>query len=44
VEDGKFYMYSGGFNQKRNIMPGNIINRPATGKHIEIDFKELGRE
>jgi hypothetical protein len=44
VEDGKFYMYSGGFKQKRNIMPGNIINRPATGKHIEIDFKELGRE
>jgi hypothetical protein len=44
VEDGKFYMFSGGFKQKRNIMPGNIINRPATGKHIEIDFKELGRE
>jgi hypothetical protein len=44
VEDGKFYMYSGGFKQKRNIMPGNIINRPSTGKHIEIDFKELGRE
>jgi hypothetical protein len=37
-------MFSGGFKQKRNIMPGNIINRPATGKHIEIDFKELGRE
>jgi hypothetical protein len=44
VEDGKFYMYSGGFKLKRNIMPGNIINRPSTGKHIEIDFKGLGRE
>ena len=44
VEDGKFYMYSGGFKRPRNIMPGNLISRPATGKHIEIDFKELGKE
>ncbi len=41
VENGKFYMYSGGFKQNRNVMPGNMITRPATGKHIEIDFKEL---
>jgi hypothetical protein len=41
VEDGKFYMYSGGFKLNRNIMPGDIITRPATGKHVEIDFKAL---
>jgi hypothetical protein len=42
VEDGKFYMYSGGFKLSRNIMPGDMITRQATGKHIEIDFKNLG--
>jgi hypothetical protein len=41
VEDGKFYMFTGGFKHSRNIMPGDIITRPATGKHIEIDFKKL---
>lgn len=41
VENGKFYMFSGGFRQKRNILPGNIITRPATGKHIDIDFTKL---
>lgn len=44
VENGMFYMFSGGFKQMRNIMPGDIITRPATGKHIEIDFKKLGGE
>jgi hypothetical protein len=41
VEDGKFYMFTGGFKHSRNIMPGDIITRPATGKHIQIDFKKL---
>lgn len=41
VENGKFYMFSGGFKKKRNIMPGDMITRPATGKHIEIDFEGL---
>jgi len=41
VEDGKFYMFTGGFKKLRNIMPGDFIKRPATGKHIEIDFKGL---
>ncbi len=43
VEDGKFYMYSGGFKKMRNVMPGAIITRPATGKHIDINFAELER-
>ena len=41
VEDGKFYMFTGGFNKMKNINAGDIISRPATGKHIEIDFKKL---
>jgi hypothetical protein len=41
VENGMFYMFSGGFKKFRNIMPGDIIKRPATGKHVEIDFKKL---
>jgi hypothetical protein len=44
VENGRFYMFSGGFKQMRNIMPGDIITKPATGKHIQIDFEGLGRE
>lgn len=44
VENGRFYMYSGGFARSRNIMPGNIITRPASGKHIDIDFTRLGME
>ncbi len=44
VENGKFYMYSGGFKLNRNIMPDNMITRPAIGKHIDIDFKALERE
>ena len=41
VEDGKFYMFSGGFKKLKNINAGDKITRPATGKHIEIDFKKL---
>jgi hypothetical protein len=41
VEDGKFYMFTGGFKKMKNINAGDIISRPATGKHIEIDFKKL---
>jgi hypothetical protein len=44
VENGMFYMFSGGFKKIRNIMPGDMITRPATGKHIQIDFEGLGRE
>lgn len=43
VEAGKFYMFSGGFKKMRNIMPGDFITRPATGKHIDINFAELDR-
>ena len=41
VEDGQFYMFSGGFKQMRNIMPGGLIKRKPTGKHIDIDFEGL---
>ncbi len=41
VEDGKFYMFTGGFSKVKNINAGDIISRPATGKHITIDFKKL---
>jgi catechol 2,3-dioxygenase-like lactoylglutathione lyase family enzyme len=43
VENGNFYMFSGGFKKKRNIMPGDVITRPATGKHVEIDFEGLDK-
>ena len=41
VEDGKFYMFTGGFKKMKNINAGDVISRPVTGKHIEIDFKKL---
>jgi hypothetical protein len=41
VEDGKFYMFTGGFKKMKNINAGDVISRQATGKHIEIDFKKL---
>jgi hypothetical protein len=41
VEDGNFYMFTGGFKKIKNINAGDIISRPATGKHITIDFKKL---
>ncbi len=41
VEDGKFYMFTGGFKKMKNINAGDVISRPATGKHIEIDFERL---
>jgi hypothetical protein len=42
-EAGKFYMFSGGFKQMRNIMPGGIIKRKPTGIHININFEELAK-
>ena len=41
VEDGKFYMFTGGFKKMKNINAGDVITRPATGKHIEIVFEAL---
>lgn len=42
VENGKFYMFTGGFKKLKNINAGDVITRPATGKHIDINFEELG--
>lgn len=42
VEEGQFYMFTGGFKKRKNIQAGDIITKPLTGKHIDIDFKWLG--
>ena len=41
VEHGKFYMFSGGFKKLKNINAGDVIKRPAVGKHVPIDFEGL---
>jgi hypothetical protein len=41
VDDGQFYMYSGGFKKLKNIKAGDVITRPAVGKHVTIDFESL---
>ncbi len=41
VENGKFYMFTGGFKKLKNINAGDVITRPAVGKHVPIDFETL---
>lgn len=41
VENNRFYMYSGGFQQMNNLAPKSTIERKANGTPPDIDFSSL---